>query len=86
MFTVNEELLTLMDSIVEEHECTGKACNRVLENNCSGIEPHDRHPAVLNEFFYGSPKLQKDTERSMECEVPEKTHNQMKWAVKVWTE
>ena len=51
VFTVDEELLTLMGSIVEEHECTGKACNRVTENNCSGIEPHDRHPAVLNEFM-----------------------------------
>ena len=42
MFIVNEEILTVMDSIVEEHECTVNACKTVIENSYSGIEPHER--------------------------------------------
>ena len=30
MFTVDEEILTVMDSIVEEHECTDNACKTVI--------------------------------------------------------
>ena len=37
MFIVDEEILTVMDSIVEEHECTGNACKTVIENSYSGI-------------------------------------------------
>ena len=85
MFIVDEEILTVMDSIVEEHECMDNACKTVIENSYSGIEPHER-PSSSTERAYGSPKSQKDIKRSMECGVPEKTRNQTKWAVKVWTE
>ena len=87
MFIVDEEILTVMDSIVEEHECTDNACKTVIENSYSGIaaDPHER-PSSSTERAYGSPKSQKDIKRSMECGVPEKTRNQTKWAVKVWTE
>ena len=74
-----------MDNIVEEHECMDNDCKTVIENSYSGIDPHER-PSSSTERAYGSPKSQKDIERSMECGVPEKTRNQTKWAVKVWTE
>ena len=85
MFIVDEEILTVMDSIVEEHECTDNTCKTLIENSYSGIEPHER-PSSSTERAYGSPKSQKDIKRSMECGVPEKTRNQTKWAVKVWKE
>ena len=78
MFIVDEEILTVMDSIVEEHEswCTDNAC-KTVQNSYSGIEPHER-PSSSTERAYGSPKSQKDIKRSMECGVPEKTRNQTK--------
>ena len=57
----------------------------VTESSCSGIEFHER-PSSSTKQVYGSPKLQKDIKQTMECGVPEKTCNQTKWAVKVWTE
>ena len=42
VFIVDEEVITLMDSIVEEHECKSKACNVDRERSYSGIEPHER--------------------------------------------
>ena len=44
MFIVDEEILTVMDSIVEEHECTDNACKTVIENSYSGIaaDPHEQ--------------------------------------------
>ena len=85
VFIVDEEVIIVMDSIIEEHECKSKACNVVTESSYTGIEPHER-PSSTTEQLYGSPKLQKDIERSIECGVQEKTHNQTKWAIKVWTE
>ena len=85
VFIVDEEILTVMDSIVEEHKCTDNYCKTVIENSYSGIDPHER-PSSSTERAYGSPKSQNDIERSMECGVPQKTRNQTKWAVKVWTE
>ena len=85
MFIVDEELITVMDSIVEEHECKNKACNVVTESSYSGKEPHER-PCSSTEQVYGSPKSQKDIKRSMEFRVPEKTRNQTNWAIKVWSE
>ena len=70
---VDEEVITVMDNIVEEHKCKSKACNVVTESS-------------YTERVYGSPKLQKDIEKLTEFGVPEKTHNQTKWAIKVWTE
>ena len=70
MFIVDEEILTVMDSIVEEHECMDNACKTVIENSYSGIDPHER-PSSSTERAYGSPKSQKDIKRSMECGVPE---------------
>ena len=57
----------------------------VTESSCSGIESHER-PSSSTKQVYGSPKLQKDIKKMMECGVPEKTCNQTKWAVKIWTE
>ena len=74
----------MMDSIVEEHKWKSKAYNVVTES--SGIEPHERPSSTTERQVYGSPKSQKDIERSMEGGVPEKTHNQTNWAIKVWTE
>ena len=68
MFIVDEELITVMDSIVEEHECKNKACSVVTESSYSGIELHER-PCSSTERVFGSPKLKKDIERSMECGV-----------------
>ena len=59
VFTIDKKVLTLMDSVVEECECTGKACNRITENSYSGIEPHEWQSSS-NDQAYGSPKLQKD--------------------------
>ena len=42
VFIVNEEILIVMDSIVEEHECTNNNCKAVIENSYSGIDPHER--------------------------------------------
>ena len=42
VFIVDEEILTVMDSIFEEHECTDNACKTVIENSYSGIDPHER--------------------------------------------
>ena len=81
VFIVDEEILTVMDSIVEEHERTGNACKTVAaESSYSGTEPHE-WPSSSTEQAYGSPKSQ-DIKRSMECGVPEKTRNQTKWAVR----
>ena len=86
MFIVDEKILTVMDSIAEEHECMGNACKTVTESSYSGIEPHEQPPSSSTEWAYGSIKSQKGIKRLMECEVSEKTHNQTKWVVKVWTE
>ena len=59
VFIVDEEILTVMDSIVEEHECTDNDCKTVIENSYSGIDPHER-PSSSTERAYGSPKSQKD--------------------------
>ena len=75
VFIVDEELITVMDSIVEEHECKNKACNVITESSYSGIEPHER-PCSSTEQVHDSSKSQKHIERSMECGIPEKTHNQ----------
>ena len=42
VFIVDEEILTVMDSIIEEHECKYKDCKTVIENSYSGIDPHER--------------------------------------------
>ena len=84
VFIVNEEVITIMDSIVEEHECNSKAYNVVTES--SDIEPHERLSSTTERRVYGSPKSQKDIKRSMESGVPEKTRSQTNWAIKVWTE
>lgn len=73
MFPGDEKVLTLMDSIVKECECTGKACNRITENSYNGIEPHERLSSST-EQVYGSPKSQKD-KNLMKYAVPEKTCN-----------
>ena len=39
----------MLDSIVEEHECTDNVCIMIIENSYSGIDPMSGHPAVLNE-------------------------------------
>ena len=57
----------------------------VTESSYSGIESHE-WPSSSTKQVYGSPKLQKDIKKMMDCGVPEKTCNQTKWAVKVWTE
>ena len=57
----------------------------MAESSYSGIEPHEQ-PSSCTERVYGSPKSQMDIQKSMECGVPEKTHNQTKWAVEVWIE
>ena len=77
VFIVDEKILTVMDSIVEEHECTDNACKMVIENSYNGIDPHEG-PSSSTERAHGSPKSQKDIERSMECGVLEKTPNQTK--------
>ena len=40
VFIVDEEILTVMDSIVEEHKCTDD-CKTVVENSYSGINKVD---------------------------------------------
>ena len=49
VFIVDEEVITVMDSIVEEHKCNSKAYNVVTESSYSGIQPMSGHPALLNE-------------------------------------
>ena len=85
MFIVYEEILTVMDSIDKEDKCMDNACKTVTKSSYSGIESHE-WPSSSIEQAYGSPKSQKDIEKSIECGVPEKTRDQTKWAVKVWTE
>ena len=85
VFIVHEEILIVMDSIVKEQKCMDNTYKTVTESSCSGIESHER-PSSSTKQVYGSPKLQKDIKEMMECGVPEKTCNQTKWAVKVWTE
>ena len=85
VFIVDKEVITVMDSIIEEHECKSKACNVVTESSYSGIEPHEWLSSTT-EWVYGSPKSQKDIKRWIECGVPEKTRNRTNWAIKVWTE
>ena len=41
VFIVNEEILTVMDSIVEEHKCTDNDCKTVIENSYSGIDTRE---------------------------------------------
>ena len=85
MFIVYEQILIAMDSIVKEHKCMNNTCKTVTKSSYSGIESHER-PSSSIERAYGSPKSQKDIEKSIECGVPEKTCDQTKCAVKVWTE
>ena len=85
MFIVYEEILTVMGNIVKEHKCRDNACKTVTKSSYSGIESHER-PSSSIERAYGSPKSQKDIEKSIEYGVPEKTRDQTKWGIKVWTE
>ena len=41
VFIVDEEVITVMDSILKEHECKSKACSVVTESNYNDIEPHE---------------------------------------------
>ena len=51
VFTVNEEIVTVMNSIVEKNEWKGK------EGCYSGIEPHER-PSSRTKWGYDLPKSQ----------------------------
>ena len=42
MLIVNEEILTAMDTIVEEHKCIENTCKMVIESSYSGTEPHEQ--------------------------------------------
>ena len=42
VFIADEEVITLMNSIVEEHEYKNKVCNVDTESSYSGTEPHEQ--------------------------------------------
>ena len=46
VFIVDEEVIIVMDSIIEEHECKSKACNVVTESGYNGIEPHEQPSSI----------------------------------------